>query len=212
MTLRLHGTPLSHFTRKVRALCAELDITYEQVWTSGVLAPAPPHYGDNPLMRVPTLQHGGQIVVESDHIARYLVGLFDPTDRLAVRSDVPAELNALAVANGIMAHEVTLILAQRAGLADVSEVAYFRKLTDAIGRGLAWLDTSLAAAPAARFTYADLTLVCMWQHLAHYALVPLDDYPRLAAHVERLAPRPSLASTAPAASLELARAAGWQPG
>ena len=57
-TLRLFGTPLSHFTRKVRIVLAELGVAYEYVRTGSVLAPTRAGYGENPLLRVPTLVRG----------------------------------------------------------------------------------------------------------------------------------------------------------
>src|SRR6185295_1367427 len=73
---RLHGTPLSHFTRKIRILFAELGVEFDFVRAPSVLAGEAAAYGDNPLMRVPTLVHGDDTVIESDHIARYLVARF----------------------------------------------------------------------------------------------------------------------------------------
>jgi glutathione S-transferase len=209
--LRLHGTPLSHFTRKIRVLLSELGVAFDFVRAPSVLATSPATYGDNPLMRVPTLEHGGETVFDSDHIARYVVAAFDPEDRLGVRSDDPRDLNRLAVVHGIMANEVVLILAKRGGLADLEGVAYFRKLGAAIEGGLAWLDGHTDP-DEARFDYGDITTICMWQHLAHYALAtPLDRYPRIAARVARFADRPSIAATTPEASLAEATAAGWKP-
>lgn len=212
-TPRLHGTPLSHFTRKIRVLLAELGVTHEFVRAPGVLATAAAAYGDNPLMRVPTLIHGAHMLIESDHIARYIVRTFDPADRLGVRSEGVAELNRLAVVNGIMDNEVVLILARRGGLADLEGVAYFRKLRTAIEQGLAWLDGHIDP-EAPGFDYGDIATICMWQHLVHYALVPgLDGgYPRIAARVASFSGRPSVAGTTPAASLAEAEAAGWRPG
>lgn len=211
--LQLHGTPLSHFTRKIRILLAELDVAFDFVRESTVLATTPAAYGNNPLLRVPTLVHGDVTLVDSDHIARYLVATFDPHDRLGVTTTRPDDLNRLAVVNGIMANEVVLILAKRGGFADVEQVAYFRKLAGAIDAGLAWLEAH-AARDHDAFDYADIATVCMWQHLDHYRLSmvsSLDAYPRLASRVAQLAARDSVARTAPQASLAEATAAGWSP-
>jgi glutathione S-transferase len=193
--MKLHGTPLSHFTRKIRILLDELDVPFEMVWTPGVLADSAEAYGDNPLMRIPTLVDGATTVVDSDHIARYLVGRFDAEDRFGVRSERVVDMNRLAVTSGVMANEVVLILARRGGLEDLESVTYFRKLFAAIGNGLAWLDARVDDDP--RFDWRDIALVCMWQHLAHYKLVDLAPYPKIAARVARFADRSSVASTAP---------------
>lgn len=194
--MQLHGTPLSHFTRKIRILSAELAIPVEFVSTKSVMATAPAAYADNPLMRIPTLVDGATTVIDSDHIARYLVGRFDAADRLGVRSERVDDLNRLAVTSGVMANEVVLILAKRGGLEDIESVVYFQKLMAAIDAGLAWLDQKVEP-EAPGFDYRDIALVCMWQHLAHYGLRPLTPYARIAARVERFADRPSVAPSTP---------------
>jgi glutathione S-transferase len=210
--LELIGTPLSHFTRKVRIVLHELGVDYELVRAPGVMATATAPYGDHPLMRVPTLRHGDQAIFESDHIARYVVARFDPDDRLAVRGEAIAELNWLAVINGVMDNEVVWILAARGGLTNLDELVYFRKLRAAIDSGLAWLDREVDP-ERERFDYGDVAMMCMWQHIAYYRLVPdLDRHARLAARVARFVDRPSIAATAPEVALAEARAAGWQPG
>jgi glutathione S-transferase len=207
--MKLHGTPLSHFTRKIRILAAELAIPLDFVRERTVMSTSPGAYANNPLLRVPALVDGDVTVIESDHIARYLVARHDPADRLGVRSEAVEDLNRLAVINGVMANEVTPILTRRGGL-DITGIAYFDKLFASIDSGLAWLDAR-SDPDAPGFDYRDLALVCAWQHLAHYGLRPLEPYRRLAARVARFADRPSVASTAPQRSLDDAKAAGWSP-
>ena len=200
MTPQLFGTPLSHFTRKIRILLAELGVDFQFVRTANVITADPQGFAGNPLMRVPTFVHGEDKLVESDHIARYIVARWDPADRFSVRSDKVSELNRLAVINGVMANEVTLILAQRGGVTDLDSITYFRKLASAIDGGLAWLDRE---AWDGTLRYVDIALICLWQHLAHYKLTALDAYGRLAARVEAFAARPSVAATTPEQSLLL---------
>jgi glutathione S-transferase len=208
--VKLYGTPLSHFTRKLRILFAELEIDFELVRTPGVLAPGADAYGNNPLMRVPTLVDGNVTLIESDHIARHVVSKRDPGDRFRVRSEDARDLNRLAITNGIMANEVVLILAKRGGLEDVDNVAYFRKLRSAIDGGLAWLDANVDL--DAQLDYADIAMISMWQHVLHYGFASADQHGRIAARVARFAERPSVASTTPERSLADATAAGWKPG
>jgi glutathione S-transferase len=202
------GTPLSHYTRKVRVLLAELGVehVFDVMRARSVLSADLATYAGNPLRRVPALLLGDELVIDSDHIARVVVERFDPQDRLGVRSGRVEDLNRLAVIDGVMANEVTLLLAARAGT-DLATVPYFAKLRAALEDGLAHLDATVASG---EFDYRDVALVCMWQHLEHYKFLPLP-YPRLAARVARFADRPSVASTTPAASLAAATAAGWSP-
>src|ERR1043166_6872223 len=103
--MRLVGTPLSHFTRKIRVLLMELGVDFEFVRVAGLMTTTTTIYGENPLLRVPTLLHDGRTIFESDHIARYVVAHFDAADRLRVRSEDVDDMNRLAVLNGIMAKE-----------------------------------------------------------------------------------------------------------
>ncbi|MEO6775588.1 MAG: glutathione S-transferase family protein [Kofleriaceae bacterium] len=197
--MKLYATPLSHFSRKIRILLGELGIPFEWVHTPGVMDTSTTGYGDNPLLRVPTLVDGEHTLIDSDHIARYLVANYDPRDWFGVTSVEVEALNRLAVANGVMANEVTILLAQRGGLA-IRGAVYFDKLFAAIEQGLAWLDARIT--PGAPFDYRDIALISMWQHVEHYQLVPaLDRFPRIAAQVARFADRPAVATTTPAASL-----------
>ncbi|HEY2515710.1 MAG TPA: glutathione S-transferase [Polyangiaceae bacterium] len=206
--LTLYGTPLSHFTRKVRILLLELGIPFDAIRPPDLLATTPSAYGANPLMRVPTLVHAGKTIIDSDHIARYLVSAFDAGDRFGVMSADPRAMNRLAVANGIMAHEVTLILAERGGVENLHGAPYFRKLREAIDAGLTWLAAG-AELDAPGFSYADIATVAMWQHVEHYASAPdLGRFEGIAARVARFAARPSVAATTPAASV--ATAAEWE--
>lgn len=208
---QLVGTPLSHFTRKIRILFHELGVDYEFVRASSVLATSAAAYGDHPLRRVPTLIDGQDTVIESDHIARFVIQRHDPGDRFGVRSERVEDLNRLAVINGVMDNEVVLILAARGGLTNLDEVVYFRKLRAAIDSGLEWLNRHMRG--EADCDYRDIALICMWQHLLYYQLVPdLDRHSHVAARVAQLAARPSVVATAPEVSLAEARAAGWQPG
>jgi glutathione S-transferase len=210
-TLRLYGTPLSHFTRKVRILVAEIGVPVEFVRVTSILGTSTNTYGDNPLMRVPALVLDGESIIDSDHIARFLVAKFDPKDRFGVRSERVHDLNRLAVANGIMGHEVTIILAKRGGFSETDQVSYFRKLQASIDSGLGWLDRNVDVDDPA-FTYADIATICMWQHVVHYQSAEgLERWTRLAARVARFADRPSVASTTPEVSLADAAAAGWKP-
>ncbi|HET9990504.1 MAG TPA: glutathione S-transferase family protein [Kofleriaceae bacterium] len=197
--MKLYATPLSHFSRKIRILLAELGVPFEWVRTPGVMDASAATYGDNPLLRIPTLVDGEHTVIESDHIARYLVAKHDPRDWFGVASVEIDALNRLAVTNGVMANEVTILLAKRGGL-DISGAVYFAKLLAAIEQGLAWLDARIAA--DAPFDYRDIALISMWQHVEHYQLVTaLERFPRIAARVAMFADRPSVATTTPASSL-----------
>lgn len=213
--VRLYGTPLSHFTRKIRILLAEFGVPFEFVRATSILGTAGEPYGDNPLMRIPTLVIDGETIIESDHIARHLVRTYDAQDRFGVLSFRVSDMNELAVINGVMDNEVVIILAKRGGFTDTNSVAYFRKLSAAMDSGLAWLDARVATRDAsedASLSYVDICLLCLWDHLVHYKSADnLERYPHIAARVARFADRRSVKATTPAVSLAEATEAGWKP-
>jgi glutathione S-transferase len=202
--LILIGTPLSHFTRKIRILLHELGIPFDFELARNLLEADAARYGQNPLMRVPTLIDGDLWVIESDHIARHIVMTRAPHDPFHVLTPAVADLNRLAVINGIMAHEVTIILAARGGLTDVMSHTYFQKLGSAITAGLTWLDRDIDSGRES-FDYVDVATICMWEHLVHYAIIPgLHGFQRIAERVARFSTRQSVAHTTPQASLAAA--------
>lgn len=173
--MQLIYTPRSHFARKVRLLMAGLGIDAELVDAGNVADAQSALFGPNPLMRVPTLVDGGQVVFESDHIAAYLVRRDDPADRFGVLATDPDVLNARAVMNGVMGLEAELILAARTGLG--TDHPRFDKMRTSLRQGLHWLEGHAAMIDDAP-GYLGFHFVAMWDHLALYGLFPLD-YPRL---------------------------------
>ena len=193
--MQLVYTPRSHFARKVRLLMDALGLRPELVDAGNAAGMDPAQFGPNPLMKVPTLVVGDQVVFESDHIAAWLVRRHDPGDRFAVLASDPDTLNARAVMNGVMGLEAELILAERTGLG--TDHPRFDKMRASLGQGLQWLEARAAMIGEAP-TYPGLHFVAMWDHLALYGLVPLD-YPALRARRAACARWPFVdASTPPA--------------
>ena len=198
--MRLYLTPLSHFSRKVRIILRELDLACEESYVPNLLSSAPGDFGGNPILRVPVLQDGPHWVVESDQIVRYLLETYDRgNDRFAFVSMNTAQRNTLSIISAIMGADVELILSKRSGLADKASGLYFTRYREVIGHGLAWLERNAGSIwPEVDFSYLDIALLCMWDHLRHGRL--LDDsvpHPWIAARALRHADRPSVAATAP---------------
>ena len=196
--MKLFATPLSHFSRKVRLLLDHYEVPFELVNVGNVGSADPDQFPNTPLMAVPVLQDGDLSIIESDHIAAYLVQRLDPVDRYGVLTREPMALNARAVLNGIMTSEVRVILAERAGL-DPGETAYFRKFFDVISQGLAWLEARSDLFGGATPSYLDFHLVSAWDHLKHYAVQDLP-YASLKTIVESLSASETVAKSAPRAA------------
>lgn len=211
---RLHGTPASHFTRKLRILLSEIGVNYEFVRTPSVLSVNATDYGRNPLLRVPFFEDGDVAMWESDEIARYVARKYDPADTFAVLRESVHDSNVLSVINNVMANEVTLLLTERSG-GDVAGIPYMQKLRQAMHGGLSFLEDTLAACDEGTKTksgidYRDISLICLWDHLVHNQWQGLHQYPLVSAHVSSFADRPSVSSTTPRQSLLDASSAGWK--
>ena len=204
MKLKLVATPLSHFGRKVRILldAYQLPYVFEDIGNVA-FTKTPSEAGGNPLMKVPVLHidEGKDSLIESDHIASYLVDRFDPKDQFSVLSRSIEEFNIRAVLNGVMNEEVKLIVAGRHQV-PVAQFSFFQKSRDAIGNGLYWLEDHhhlFFDVTKLHPLYRDFHLVCLWEHLAYYGnIVDLKPFPRLADKVQAInAAFPILHQSAP---------------
>lgn len=191
--MKLYYTPRSHFSRKVRLLLDGWGATVEQIDVGNVGDTTA--FADNPLMKVPVLLDGTTQVLDSDHIAAYLVRTIDPDDRFDVTSHDVGTLNARAVMNGIMAAEVELILAQRSGI-DTAGLPRFNKLQDTLQTGLRWLEDRADVFPPSP-SYLGFHLVALWDHLDLYGGRPASELPELQARVRTLSALPNVRRSAP---------------
>lgn len=171
--MKLFATPKSHFSRKVRLLLDHMGKDYELVDVGNVASNTTGDFSGNPAMSVPVLEDGTAWMIESDHIAAYIVREYDGADPYAVLTDSVDVLNARAVMNGIMANEVKLILSARMGL-DPSPHPYFQKAKNAIIQSLSWLESRADLFNGKALTYADFHFISMWDHLKLYGLVEMD--------------------------------------
>jgi len=179
--MKLYYTPKSHFARKLRILIDAWNIDVELIDVGDVARSE--SFGDNPLMKVPALVDGNQLVIDSDNIAQYLTLKFDKKDQFEVLTTDDHVLNSRAVMNGIMSAEVEILLAKRTGI-DISKYKRFDKMLDTINTGLKWLEQNVAIFPK-HPTYLGFHLVSMWDHLDQYAPIELN-YPQLQSLVLQL--------------------------
>lgn len=195
MTVEIHGTLRSHFTRIVRILCLELGLEHRLHDVGNVAEAAP--FGGNPLMTVPVLVDGDRTIWDTRDICRYLVETRGRDPLGVERLDWGAR-NLVAVIHGVMSAEVRLILAERCGMAVSGPV--FDKSREAIRRGLAWLEEHVVDDNHDdALTYPAVWAIAMWDHLLLYGNVERREAPRVDRWVARFGDRPSVASTRPPA-------------
>lgn len=174
--MKLLYTPKSHFARKVRILIDALSLDVELLDAGNVADNSPDIFACNPLMKVPTLIDGKQVVFESDLIAHYIVNQSDPKDQFKVLTQDWPTLNARAVMNGVMSAEVELIMAERSGI-NTEKYTRFDKLRNVVVLGLEWLEQH-AKVFKGQPSYCGFHLVSLWDHLLLYKMFDLT-YPTL---------------------------------
>lgn len=197
--MRLFTTRTSHFGRKVLIAMRELQLDFEIELVDRILDADPARFGGSPLMQVPALRDGDELILDSDTIVRHLVRTKNVGDRLRVGEMNVGRARQLAVLNGIMAHEATLLLATDmrrdapGGEAEpTGPSAYFAKIRLAVGQALSWFEQQVDGTRQ-DFDYIDVATLSMWEHHVRFALVPdTYDFPRIAARVARFADRPSV--------------------
>ncbi len=113
-----HRNTAVSFYPKVRILLDQYEVPYDLVDVGNVAAKDLDKFAGNPLQKIPVLIDGSTWLVDSDHIASYLVRKLDPGDRFGVDVTDVTRLNVRAILNGLMLDEVKLILGARTGRAD----------------------------------------------------------------------------------------------
>ncbi|BBM87170.1 glutathione S-transferase family protein [Candidatus Uabimicrobium amorphum] len=204
--MRLYGTPLSHFTRKIRILLLELEVHFEFVDIGNVGDNNIEVFSGNPLMRVPILEDNHCKLFESDNIARHIVKNYASEDQFGVCNCDPQVLNILAVISGVMEAEVRLILAERGGMKDIYQHHFFQKTRDVAINGLEWLARQDKFINKQDLCYGHIASVCMWDHLSHYNLFDLTPYAPLKQLSEKWNKKSSFMTTRPKFTNEKNRA------
>lgn len=211
----IYGSPLSPFVRKAAAVCIEKDIPFE---VEPVNVFDPPHWFReiSPMKRIPVMRDRSiaaegvaGTIADSSAICAYLERKH-PEPSLYCR-------DAYAHGRALMIEEfVDTSLAASGGLGIFRPVFFSvtqGKEPDVERARAAWagdipamlkfLDNELSGKTFCveeAVSIADISIACVLMQIALVAEMPLDDYPALAAHYERMCARPSIAG--PAAQAE----------
>lgn len=206
--LVIYGSPLSPFVRKAAAVCIEKDVPFE-IEAVNVFDPPNWFLDISPMKRIPVLRDRsiatdgvGGTIADSSAICAYIERKY-PTPSLYCEEPY-------AHGRALMIEEyVDTTLAASGGL------GIFRPIFFNITQGkepdlekaratwandlppiFAFLDKELEGrtfCTEERVSIADISITCILMQVALVANIPLDAYPALAAHYERMRERPSIA-------------------
>jgi glutathione S-transferase len=203
LAMKLLGTPVSPYTRKVRVLLAEKRIACEFEPVDIAAADSPVN-AVNPLGKVPTLVlEDGTALFDSRVIVEFLDGL-SPTPRLIPEDGRERVLVRRweALADGALDAGV-LIRYESLRPEGERSAAWIEKQKGKLERALARMAAELgerAWCHGERYTLADIALGCClgWVEFRRPAgLEWRGRYPNLARHYDRLMQHPAFSETAP---------------
>ncbi len=193
--LTLVGRHSSHYTRIVSIYATELAVecAFQPVLDIGS---TDAHvFGENPLLRVPSLTTPEGTWFGSLNACRELarrstagVPLIWPEDHAT-----PLGANAQEITTDAMVSGVVIVTGRLCALADdaPSLVKPFARLRGAVAWLEANLDAALAPLPERRLSFLEVSAFCMLTHLGFRQLLSLEDRPRLTAFCQRFGARPS---------------------
>lgn len=206
--LVVYGSPVSPFVRKVAATCIEKDVPFE-IEAVNVFDPPEWFREISPMKRIPVLRDrsiategAAGTIADSSAICAYIERKHPEPSLYCT--------DAFAHGRALMIEEyVDTTLAMTGGL------GIFRPIFFAVNQGkepdlakaratwandmppiLAFLDKELEGRTFCTedtLSIADISITCILMQIALVAEMPLDNYPALAAHYERMRERPSIA-------------------
>lgn len=207
--MKLYGHDTSPYVRRIRVLLAEKGLPFERdpkSWTED---------GEsqrlNPMLRVPVLRDGEQLLLDSKLIAAYLYQRHPQPPPAPPAGHLPLQPtlwrpehrwddeNTLHVIDTTVDTAVNLFLLELDGITG-EDSAYLGRQRRRIRTCLAWLDDKLAGRSTfgeGAFAFLDLALVCALQWMDFRKRYPVHEHANLARVVAAHTGRASLASTHP---------------
>jgi glutathione S-transferase len=198
--LTLVARSSSHFSRITRIYAAELEIPYVLAPVFDIKSTDPLAFGDNPLLRVPSLRTPEGTWFGSLNVCRELARRTALPARLVWPEDLtdPLSANAQEIVLDAMGTGVVIVTARGAEIPDDSPslVKPFARLEAAIAWLESSLDSAIATLPERQVSFLEVSAFCLLTHLGFRGLGTIDDRPRLLAFSERFGTRPSARTTA----------------
>lgn len=197
--LTLVGRHSSHYTRIVSIFAAELGVACEFEPVFDIRSADAHVFGENPLLRVPSLTTPEGTWFGSLGACRELARRSNAGVPLVWPEDhtTPLGANAQEITTDAMVTGVVIVTGRMNELADdaPSLAKPYARLRGAVAWLEANLDAALAPLPERRLSFLEVSAFCLLTHLSFRQLLSLADRPRLTAFCERFGARPSARAT-----------------
>ncbi len=201
--MKLYGSPLSPFVRKVRIVLAEKKIECETEWVD-VMAPDTPINQRNPLGKVPALMLDDETALFDSRVIVEFLDNVSPFSRLI--PDENRERIAVrrweALTDGVIDAGI-LIRYESLRVKKEQSDAWVERQKGKVERGLAAMSAELGERPWCHgngYTLADIAFGCCLGWLDFRKPAGIEwrgKYPNLVKHFDKLMERPSFQDTVP---------------
>lgn len=196
--LRLIGRSSSLFTRVVTIFAHECQVPVTLQVVTNLLDTSAVNYGGNPALKLPNLITPDGVVFGSLNCCRGVLQWSEAAPRILWPEHLQAPLaaNVQELTLQAMSSEVSWIMSTLGGVGDS---AYAAKLREGLIQTVKWLEetssTVLHALPDRDFSYWEVCLFCLVEHLEFRRVMSLDDYPFLRQFQEEWSQRASAQAT-----------------
>ena len=198
--MRLYGRSSSHFTRIVRIFAAEMEVPLEFVLIRDLMSQDAADYGDNPALKMPTLESPDGSWFGSLGICRELARHHELNLDVVWPDQLESALacNAQELVLQAMSTEVAIVMGKSSGVP--ADNAHQAKLRASLRGALGWLEDNAGAAiatlPLERdLSFLEVSLFCLVEHLPFREVLDTTPYPNLRAIAARFAQRSSAKAT-----------------
>ena len=198
--MRLYGRSSSHFTRIARIFAAEMELPLDFVLIRDLMSEDPAVYGDNPALKMPTLESDDAAWFGSLGICRELARQCELNLDIVWPDQLETALasNAQEMVLQAMSTEVAIVMGKSSGVP--ADNAHQAKLRASLLGTMQWLEenagTAIASLPPERdLSYLEVSLFCLVEHLPFRDVLDTTPYPRLRALAERFAQRSAAKAT-----------------
>jgi glutathione S-transferase len=197
------GRSSSLFTRVARIFAGELGVPYTFDIVPDLGSRKRDDYAGNPALKIPILRRSGELLFGTLNICRALAeaaAAAAGSTRLVWPEDldrIPLR-NAHELTQAAMATEVSMIMAQHAGVP--RDNGYFLKMRDSLSGTLGWLDelvkTEGKTLPTRdRLSYLEVSLYCLVAHIEFRDILDTSPYGALRAFRDQFGERAAARET-----------------